>query len=522
MHQGAMVLSTGKRSADGETVIDGEYELLELILSLGGANYFDEHRNSPFKYALLLFACHRFGDAIVYLWQADKVFFAVHLTVLCLHYGLILPHMTLHQNPVLPLVSSYYQTNVHDTAAFGHAMMVASSSSSSGANPIDGAHVHAHGGAGHAFSLTPRTVLTCFLENEQLRQSAQSCLAYWMSLNSNWLKHAQIPYQSPFDKEYRDSHRMKSHETVSSTLENFLMTLSLKDLNEIVGYLEDANTIRMKLNTVRGAGTTSLTAFSVHSHGLLEQFIPDTRDIDTHLSNIARKFLVQHRDAESAKYFFTLAGKWKDVVEVLNEELMSNLKLAFTTCLAPSSSSVSTMLSAAASSRDQSAFWFKEAETFVRDYIQMDHSAVADLIAKDGHRESLDFLMILMQLYYFFVAFRQENDPLKALVIMDGIEIVPSLEEHLRSINPIHPKFRSIMDDLLMVLSEIIRAGFQVIKSQMPPAGANSFLAEREAALQAMRLRSRVLSKYVQMVKSQLVKANTTIQYISRLDTLLI
>ena len=85
--------------------LEGEHDFLELIYAFGGAEYFDEQRNSPIKFALLLMACHRFGDAIVYLWQADKVFYAAHLLVLCLFYGLVLPHNALHCNPEHPLVS---------------------------------------------------------------------------------------------------------------------------------------------------------------------------------------------------------------------------------------------------------------------------------------------------------------------------------------------------------------------------------------------------------------------------------
>jgi hypothetical protein len=101
--------SVSMRSADGAqfTATEGEHDFLELIYAFGGAEYFDEQRNSPFKYALLLLACHRFGDAVMYLWQADKVFFASHLLVLCLYYGLVLPHTPLHCNPEHPLINRF-------------------------------------------------------------------------------------------------------------------------------------------------------------------------------------------------------------------------------------------------------------------------------------------------------------------------------------------------------------------------------------------------------------------------------
>lgn len=493
--------------------VDGEHELLEMILALGGANHFDPHRNSPFMYVLLLFACQRFGDAIVYLWQADKVFYAAHLTVVCLHYGLILPHAALHQNPIHPLVSSYYQTNVHDAAAFG----ALSHPSSSGTNA-----------AQHAFSLTPLVVLNNFLNHEHLQQSADTCFAYLISLNSNWLKNCHLPYQSAYDKDYREAHRLKSHEVVSSAIETFLMTLNLAQLNVVIGKLEDAQTISMKLTGTLSSPSSGTIISAFHSHGSIEDYIPDSRDVDTHLMNIARKFLVQHHDAESAKHFFALAGKWKEVVEVLSDELMTNIKLAFTSFISSASAYnlISGNNSALSSTRDQSAFWMQQADNFIREYIQVPQSAVGDLISRAGHQESLDFLFVLMQVYYFFSAFRVDKDPLKALNILDGLELVPSIEDHLRSIGPIHARLRGIIDDLLMVVMEVIRTAYQTIKARMPPTGnvaaTNAFLAERESSLQGIRLRSRVLAKYVQMAKTQLSKSDATVQYISRIDALLI
>ena len=86
-----------------------ELALYDLILGFGGADYFDKERTTPFKYATILCSCQRYGDAIMYLWMSNKVVAAVHLTVVCLHYGLILPHVPLTQNPLC--ISSADYTN---------------------------------------------------------------------------------------------------------------------------------------------------------------------------------------------------------------------------------------------------------------------------------------------------------------------------------------------------------------------------------------------------------------------------
>lgn len=78
-------------------------ELLELIYSYGGSAYFDSS-GSVYKYVLLLLSCHRFGDAIEYLYVNNKVLIAAHVCVLCLYYGLILPMHALVHNPPLAVV----------------------------------------------------------------------------------------------------------------------------------------------------------------------------------------------------------------------------------------------------------------------------------------------------------------------------------------------------------------------------------------------------------------------------------
>ena len=99
-----------------------EGEWLELIYSYGGMQYFDPNYDQPYKYALLLCLCHRFGDAIMHLYAAsstavgggnnlegsNKLFPVVHALLPMLHYGLILPNVPLLQNPYSSLVMAQY------------------------------------------------------------------------------------------------------------------------------------------------------------------------------------------------------------------------------------------------------------------------------------------------------------------------------------------------------------------------------------------------------------------------------
>lgn len=70
-----------------------------VVLEYGGADHFGAGLAGPFNYARVLCCCHRFGEAIAHLWHAGKTLPAAHLTVVCVHYGLILPHMPLAHNP---------------------------------------------------------------------------------------------------------------------------------------------------------------------------------------------------------------------------------------------------------------------------------------------------------------------------------------------------------------------------------------------------------------------------------------
>ena len=72
-----------------------EADIFYRVLEAGGADDFDPHGALAFEFAMILCCCHQFGGAVEHLYQHGKVFPAVHLLVLCLHYGLILPFLPL-------------------------------------------------------------------------------------------------------------------------------------------------------------------------------------------------------------------------------------------------------------------------------------------------------------------------------------------------------------------------------------------------------------------------------------------
>jgi hypothetical protein len=72
-----------------------EGDIYLRVMDAGGADYFDPGMANPFTYSLILFCCLRFDEAIAHLWHAGWAFPSIHLLVLCLHSGLVLPHLPL-------------------------------------------------------------------------------------------------------------------------------------------------------------------------------------------------------------------------------------------------------------------------------------------------------------------------------------------------------------------------------------------------------------------------------------------
>lgn len=192
--------------------------MLELVYAYGGANYFDADGQSPFKYALLLCCCHRFGDALTYLWMNNKIYPAVHLMVVCLYYGLILPHFPLLQNPVHPLVNS----------DFHHYHHMGSSSSSSTT-----AALTMLGGSESILGLTPSQLVHYFVANQLfLQYYPEYCIDYYLTLASKWADSLHI---ATTQEELLKIQVYKYEEMMVELLASFLTSLNTDQIHAILG-----------------------------------------------------------------------------------------------------------------------------------------------------------------------------------------------------------------------------------------------------------------------------------------------
>ena len=241
----------------------------ELIQEYGGADYFDEDRSNPFKYATVLFCCQRYGDAISHLWLTNKTIPAVHLTVLCLHYGLVLPFVPLNQNPYHPLAANTHHASVEPS---------------------------------------PVSILQIFMDSNIFQFYPEIKVDYAISLDSNWLQQA-----AGLDSEIKEVSKLKSQSITTSVLENLLASSEQSQLDVIVGKLIDSDSMNGGHVTTAGGGL-------FRTGGRLDEYIEGPQ-IDSILSRTAYNLLTQSGNAESAIYIYQLAGRYSEVLEELCSQL---------------------------------------------------------------------------------------------------------------------------------------------------------------------------------------------------------
>ena len=234
----------------------GESQLYEKVLEYGGADYFDADRSSPFNYCTVLMSCHRFGDAVAHLWQAGKLLPAVHLTVVCLHYGLILPHVPLTHSPKHP-------SNDHTTTC----------------------------------NTTPASLFEMFFSSTLLSSYPELTLDYLMTLDVQWNKHVQ-----GIESKLLETQKLKSKNTVSGVFQKFLFSLGKSQLHRIVG------------QSIEESRSTDPTVTRTQGH--IDLYMPRER-VNLILTSCAYYLLTVKKESETAMELFQLAGRHSEVLEEL-------------------------------------------------------------------------------------------------------------------------------------------------------------------------------------------------------------
>ena len=260
-----------------------EAGLYTTVLDCGGETHFDPYHTNPLKYASVLLACHRFGDAVLYLWNSNKPLPAVHIMLLCLHYGLILPCVPLTQNP-----------------PFRHASLLASSvgrgERGSGGGEMSGSNSNSQ--------LSPASILLYYF-NEHIQQIIpEICLDYIMYLqpihwNTNTLQR-ELSYDI-YNNNIYSNILTSNNKLIISIIQKFLIILPKNMLTRIVG---------VPITPV----TTTINI------GYIYQYF-DRITINRYLHHIAYHLLTDKQEIEAAIYFYQLCNKYIDAMDIISKQL---------------------------------------------------------------------------------------------------------------------------------------------------------------------------------------------------------
>jgi hypothetical protein len=277
-----------------------ENELLELVYAYGGANYFDSDGNSPFKYALLLCCCHRFGDAIHYLWMMNKTFPAIHLMIVFQYYGLILPHVPLLNNPIHPLVMSDYHHYHHqnsNTALKGGA----------------------GGGNDKILSLTPSNLISYFLSNSLFQDYyLEYCLDYLFSLNSKWFETLSFP-----NEENLKIQIIKFDEMMMNNLVSFIISLSSSSSSP--SSLDALMILFGKPLFYDSNPSLRLDAFTKKEYrtkGYLDSYLKNDK-LNLLIMKLVYHYLNVEKDVNKIiDFYYLILGNFNEIISLFNQELM--------------------------------------------------------------------------------------------------------------------------------------------------------------------------------------------------------
>ena len=289
-----------------ETISDnssdnGESSLYDSILGYGGEEYFEEGSDpsdpnheplDPFVYARVLICCQRYGDAINYLWRKDKVFPAIHLTVVCLHYGLILPYRPLTENPP-------YKGAIAGAAA------------SSYGNP------------------EPASIIRVYTSAPFMLDYPEETVDYLMCLNSLWkegLNGGGIKDRINPDGLFWEAETIKSEARLTQEFTHLLTSLDRAQLVKLVGDVR-VDTASMAANQdldymVNDANAGNLAS---RTRGYLDSHITNADIVDNLLARAAYYLLTTVRDAEGAIHLYQLAGRYADVMQEMITQLCTVL-----------------------------------------------------------------------------------------------------------------------------------------------------------------------------------------------------
>lgn len=463
---------------------------MEFIYTLGSEQYFEQQDlttssvaasdhddiSAVFRYVLALFVCHRFGDAIQHLWTKSQVFAAVHLTIACLHYGLILPHQPLLANPLVPLVQHHFANHLASIA-----------------------------------TMTPLVMIQLYVSHKFFKNELSLVSDYLLTLDVS-LRNAAFHITPVLEPAMRDAFRMQAQEKVDDVLENYVM--SLHDMDSVILLVGD----ELFLQTKR---------LPAKQRGYWTQYLT-SEQITQHIQRIANKYR-KSRDSKRAVEFLLLAGNLKEV-------LAEFCGLLSTHWLQVDETYVNQYEGAAASSSSNSSsglrkYWLDAASNFLNQF--GDH--VPASAARDPEiLEYCNFVQLLLGLHRAVDQLFLQGQPAQALETLDSLQVFPS---HLQASQYQQSQSTTlvrrgrfaqhILDDVILFAAKCIMAHYQQLQqsaqtvSLAPVAGAGNnavgLWSDRASVLTQLHARWQTLLQFVREVRRYLRNPQTEFD-ITRLD----
>lgn len=556
---------------------NGESVLFEKFLAEGGERYFeaaddpgdpDYEPFSPFVYAKVLLCCQRFGDAVEYLWRKQRAFAAVHLMTVCLHYGLVLPHRKLTENPVC------HSTHSGATSVFA-------------------------GGVSQMYRVpSPANLLRVYVGTPFCLDYPEAATDYLMCLDSCWELGTQASRSNinP-DGHYWEAERVASETTLAQELTHLLVSLHRPQVKKLCGMVRhdgqmgaggwgragagagaegdgsasgargrsgqkdnsrrsleeirtglrsregdflmrdrygdrgndrdvDSRSTRKGGGRIRSSWRDSAVSgphveyFSARSRGYLDTHFVDPSQVDYLLSRAAYHLLTELHSAESGILLYQLAGRYADVVT----EMVNQLAQVATT---PATDS-------------QRVFWLDMSSSFFEEHVRAGDSQVVLLLEQEDQLGLVKILETTLDSCKFFdlAADGRLGD---ALRVADSMDLTPEtlvdVPRLVAKAPELDPSLRKVLDALLVRVMDCTHQLYKQQRAESQPlavlssssggsgaAGrdmrsraAAQVQSGREAVFAALKERARALVRFACDIPSLLLPQ--TPAELSRMDS---
>ena len=400
-----------------------EEELYRCIIDYGGADYFDPGRKAPFKYALVLLSCQRFGDVVLYLWNCQKSLAAAHISVILLHYGLVLPHLSL----------TFPTPTVRGVIAI-------------------------------TSDMTPCSLMRIWVQ-QFIADMAEIAVDYLVNLNTNWID----GIRGLLSKQFEETVRLKCQQSIGEVFEQFLVACDNRQLKSVVGEPCDEEGKHI-----------------CRTGGRLDNYV-SAENVDLLLARAAYLQLTKDMDAAGALSMYALAGRYKDVIDILNSQLIAGIV------------------------NDKGRVKaFKEAKEFYEKFLANNKGYVVNQLESLGRLDLARSLEFLLNICSLFDAVLSGKFP-DALNILDTLGIVPREEGEVavcnQRISAMDRSILPVLDILLIQAMDCVEKFYITTKTNFrtQPGVAT----DKENLLQSLRSRARAIVLFGGLSGQRLSRSDT-------------